>query len=357
MAKILIVDEAAGERSAVAALLRKHGHSVREAAAEEEALGMVRSERPDLLIVDILMQGMDDCHFVVRVRADPGLCQPRLLLRSTSTNEAESRALAHAFGAGFVVKPCTPEMLMAVVEARLTEPPPAAGASNAYLRSAGALVQPVVKLVRRVAERNAQLEVARTALDLEIKKRIWAEQELTQANKLLEDQAMRDVVTGLHNRRYLEESLAREESRARRMGQPLGIMMVDVDHFKTFNDTLGHATGDTILRGIGECMASHARGEDITARYGGDEFALVMARATQQIVWQRAEALRQSVRNQRLGHDGQELGPVSLSIGIAVFPDHGDSGHAVLHAADSALIQSKRQGRDRIMVMGEAAIA
>jgi len=279
-----------------------------------------------------------------------------VLLRAAANIEAETRALAHAFGAAFVLKPGTPEMLIAIVNASLSELPPPSGGGNQDPRSLDLLVQPIVKVVRRVAERNAQLDVVRTALDLEIKKRIWAEQELTLANRLLQDQAMRDVVTGLHNRRYLEESLAREESRARRTGQPLAIMMIDIDHFKTFNDTLGHAAGDAVLRAVGQCIASLARGEDITTRYGGDEFTLVMAQATQLIVWQRAEALRRSVRTLEIGHNGQQFGPVTLSVGIAIFPDHGDNGQSVLQAADAALIRSKQAGRNRI-VMGETVSA
>src|SRR5882672_7339100 len=226
MAKILIVDEATANRGGVAPVLRKRGHDVLEASDGDAAIELLRSERPDLMLVDVLMQGMDGCQFIFKVRADMDLVQPRLLLRTTKDSEAEARALAHAFGAAFVAKPTNPEMLIAVVAASLAEPMPALGGQNGRQRSVGVLVQPIVRLVRRVAERNAQLEVARTALDLEIKKRIWAEQELTQANVLLAEQAMRDVVTGLHNRRYLEESLAREESRAKRVGEPLGIMMV-----------------------------------------------------------------------------------------------------------------------------------
>src|SRR5260221_2439608 len=103
------------------------------------------------------------------------------------------------------------------------------------------------QLDRGVAERDAQLEVVRAALNQEIKKRLWAEQELTQANLRLQDQALHDGLTGLYNRRYVEESLVREESRARRSGQSFGVMMIDIDNFKRFNDTLGHAAGDAVL--------------------------------------------------------------------------------------------------------------
>lgn len=350
MANVLIVDAAPINRRFVASQLRGHGHRVLETSDPEEALKLVRTERPDLILVDILMPGMDGCQLILAVRSDRGLVQPRVLLRAAANVEAETRALAHAFGAAFVVKPANPETLVAVVNATLAEPHPGNGAGNPDPASLDLLVQPIVKLIRRVAERNAQLEVARSALDLEIKKRIWAEQELTQANLQLRDQVMRDVVTGLHNRRYLEESLAREESRARRLGRPLAIMMIDVDHFKSFNDILGHDAGDKVLRAVGRCIASQSRGEDIVARYGGDEFVLLMAQATREIAGQRAEALRQGARKLEIGSNGQRLGPVTLSVGIAIFPDHGDSGQAVLQAADVALIRCKHEGRNRVVM-------
>jgi len=180
---------------------------------------------------------------------------------------------------------------------------------------------------------------------------------LTQANRMLHQQAMRDTVTGLHNRRYLDETLPREVSRAKRQNRPLAVMMVDIDHFKEINDTLGHAAGDAVLRAVGQCLVSGSRGEDIVARYGGDEFALVMAQASPQIVWQRAELMRQGVRKLALGgKQGPALGPVTLSVGIAVFPEHGDSGTAVLQAADAALLISKNSGRNRVTV-GEGVSA
>jgi diguanylate cyclase (GGDEF)-like protein len=356
MANILVVDEARTNRRFVASLLRNRGHQVREASDAQEALGLIRSERPDLVLVDILVPGMDGCQFILAMRSNPDLVQPRVLLRSAANVEAETRALAHAFGAAFVVKPANPEMLVAVVHATLAEPQPGNGGRKPDPAAFDLLVQPIVKLIRRVAERNARLDVARTALDLEIKKRIWAEQELTQANQLLRDQAMRDVVTGLHNRRYLEESLAREESRARRMRRSMAIMMVDIDKFKSINDTLGHAAGDKVLLAVGRCLASLVRGEDIAARYGGDEFVLLLASATPEIVLHRAEALRVGVRKLENGGNGQLFGPVTLSVGIALFPEHGASGQAVLQAADMALIRSKQLGRDRVIV-GETAIA
>jgi len=353
MANILVFDANSVSRRMVAALLRNHGNCVRDVGDAAQALTLVRQERLDLMIIDIATPDIDGCKFVVRMRCDPSLPQPRVLLRAGASVEAEGRALAHALGVSFVIKPTNPELLLATVSATLGEPPPQERAAAADHESVDMLVQPIARLLRRVAERSAQLEVARTALDLEIKKRIWAEHDLLHANRRLHDQAMRDSVTGLYNRGFLEESLDREKVRAKRHGHTLAVMMIDVDHFKEFNDTLGHTAGDAILRSVGQCVASLSRAEDLVARYDSDEFALMMANASRQIVWQRADLIRQRARSLEIGGNDHQLGPISLSVGIAVFPEDGASTRAVLQAADRALISSRQAGRNGV-AMGEA---
>jgi diguanylate cyclase (GGDEF)-like protein len=350
MAKILVFDTNPVSRRFVVALLRNHGNSVRDVGDPREALMLVREECPDLMIVDIAAPDMDGCRFVVQMRCEPGLPQPRVLMRAVAGVEAEARALAHAFGASFVVKPTNPELLLATVSATLGEPAPPRRGPPADKPSAETLVQPIARLLRRVAERSAQLEVARTALDLEIKKRIWAEHDLMHATQRLHDQAVRDSVTGLYNRRFLEESLDREISRARRYGHTLALMVFDVDHFREFNDTLGHTAGDAILSSVGECMLSLSRREDLVARHGGDQFALMMVNASREIAWQRAELIRQRARSLEAGGNDQRLGPVTLSVGIALLPEHGDSAQALLQAADAALLRSKQAGRNRVAI-------
>lgn len=349
MPDILVFDANPVSRRYLAALLRNHGNTVRDCGDAAEALAQLRPRCPDLMIIDITAPDMDGCRFVVQLRCEPALPQPRVLMRANASAEAEARALAHAFGASFVVKPTNPELLLATVSAALAEPAPQPrGPPSGEGLAVDTLMHPVARLLRRVAERSAQLEVARTALDLEIKKRIWAEHDLMHANERLHDQALRDSVTGLYNRRFLEESLAREGSRARRHGHTVSVMMFDVDHFKEFNDTLGHAAGDAILRSVGQCMLSLSRPEDLVARYGGDEFALMMANAPHKIVAQRADLIRQRARSLAIGGHDQQFGPVTLSVGIAVFPEHGQSTEAVLKAADQALVQSKQVGRTRL---------
>jgi diguanylate cyclase (GGDEF)-like protein len=280
--------------------------------------------------------------------------------------ETEARALAHACGVyNLVATPAEPEALLAVVNAALSEPLPRAqnlrrdlGPIGTYLRQiAGKLYlrlkeleQLNARLNQRAASWMEQLEVARSALGQEITKRLWAERELTQANLRLHDKAMRDALTGLYNRGYLEESLDREASRARRHSQPLGVMMIDIDHFKRCNDTFGHAAGDAVLRTLGQYLLSLARAEDIPCRYGGEEFVLVMAHAAPATVRERAERLRLGVQELNIEFDGRSVGPITLSVGIAMFPDHGENGQAVLQAADAAMYRAKQAGRNRVVI-------
>src|SRR2546429_1278475 len=348
MANILVFDVNSASRRLIAALLRNHGNCVRAVGDADEALRLVRLERPDLMIMDVAAPDIDGCKLAVRMRCHRSLPQPRILVRAVASVEVEARSLAHVFGAAFVIKPTNPELLLATVSAALGEPAPQEAARVADQQSVELLVQPIVRLLRRVAERSAQLEVARTALDLEIKKRIWAEHDLVHANRRLHDQAMRDSVTGVYNRRFLEESLAREKVRAQRHGHTLAVMMINVDHFREFNDTLGRTAGDAILRSIGQCVVSLSRAEDLVARYDGDEFALVMANVSRQIVWQRADLVCQRTRNLQIGHNDPQLGPITVSVGIAIFPEDGTSTQAVLEGAEHALISSKRAGRNGV---------
>jgi diguanylate cyclase (GGDEF)-like protein len=168
----------------------------------------------------------------------------------------------------------------------------------------------------------------------------------------LRQQAIRDPLTSLFNRRYMEESLEREIRRAARGGTPVGIIMFDIDHFKRFNDTYGHDAGDTLLKAVASFLKAHVRGEDIPCRYGGEEFILILPGAPLEVSVQRAERLREGVKALEVAHDGQGLGRITASLGVALFRDHGTTGEAVLHAADVALYRAKQGGRDRVVVAG-----
>jgi diguanylate cyclase (GGDEF)-like protein len=148
----------------------------------------------------------------------------------------------------------------------------------------------------------------------------------------------------------MEETLEREIHRARRGGRPMSVLMLDVDSFKQRNDVFGHEGGDTVLREIAGLLRANLRKEDIPCRYGGEEFILVLPDAALQGASQRAEQLREAVKRLSIPYQGQKIGSITVSIGVAAFPEHGHDGHALLQAADAALYQAKRDGRDRVSV-------
>ena len=166
--------------------------------------------------------------------------------------------------------------------------------------------------------------------------------------EVLRGQSIRDPLTGLFNRRFMEESLERELRRAVRGKLPVAVLMMDIDHFKRFNDTFGHQAGDALLRALGNLLKETTRGQDVVCRYGGEEFTFVLTGAPLDAARQRAESLLEEIKHLNVRHGGQLLGAITLSIGIAMFPDNGDSVEHLLKAADVALYRAKEEGRDRI---------
>ena len=183
----------------------------------------------------------------------------------------------------------------------------------------------------------------------DITERKQAQDALLKSEALLREQSVRDHLTGLFNRRYLEETLERELLRASRKKLSLGIMMLDVDNFKQFNDTFGHAAGDAVLSKIGNLLLVHVRGEDIPCRYGGDEFIIVLPDASRVVTRKRAELIIKYARQFHLQFDGKTLNPVTLSVGVAAFPENGFAGNVLLKAADDALYRAKHEGRSRVV--------
>jgi diguanylate cyclase (GGDEF)-like protein len=166
----------------------------------------------------------------------------------------------------------------------------------------------------------------------------------------LKYQAVRDPLTGLFNRRHMEESLERELLRAARNDKPVTVLMIDIDRFKLFNDTFGHEAGDILLRELGSVFSSITRGGDIACRYGGEEFLLILADATLETGCERAAKLREQVANLQISHRAETLRRITLSIGVAGFPEHGTSAAQIVKSADEALYRAKAAGRDCVVV-------
>jgi diguanylate cyclase (GGDEF)-like protein len=196
------------------------------------------------------------------------------------------------------------------------------------------------RMNRRLHQAQGELRSANEALSEKVR-------EITALHGRLQEQALRDPLTGLFNRRYLDETLEHELARAKREGYALSLAMIDVDHFKAINDTYGHQAGDEVLKALGALLNSQAREGDLACRYGGEEFVLVTPRMPLATARQRAEQWRTSFAAQKIRHGDLELA-VSFSVGLATFPDHGAHAEALMRSADEALYRAKDLGRNRV---------
>jgi diguanylate cyclase (GGDEF)-like protein/PAS domain S-box-containing protein len=171
-----------------------------------------------------------------------------------------------------------------------------------------------------------------------------------QLRETLREQSIRDPLTRLFNRRFLEESLARELQLADRNHLPISVLFLDLDHFKKFNDTFGHDAGDLVLQSLADLFLRFFRTTDICCRYGGEEFAIILPESTSKDAVIRADVMRAEVKSLRLKYKKESLGPLSVSVGVAAFPEHGSTADELLKIADQCLYESKVRGRDVVTV-------
>jgi len=170
----------------------------------------------------------------------------------------------------------------------------------------------------------------------------------------LENQSIRDSLTGLFNRHFMQISLEREMTRARRRKQIMAVLMLDADHFKSFNDTHGHAAGDAALKGFSEVFRSNIRAEDIACRYGGEEFTIILPDTTVKGACDRAESILTAIANLKIAFGQQTFGGFSVSIGMTFFPGDGASADELLQHADAALYDAKHNGRNQVCLYERA---
>ena len=163
-------------------------------------------------------------------------------------------------------------------------------------------------------------------------------------------QADRDPLTDLFNRRYLEKALIREVDRAAKRETPLCVAMLDLDHFKRFNDTYGHAAGDALLEQVGALLRARIRGRDIACRYGGEEFTVILSDSNGPDSLHRIHQLQKEVRELSFVHEGHSHQGLSVSIGVAIYPEHAANPRDLLKVADAALYRAKSEGRDRVVI-------
>jgi diguanylate cyclase (GGDEF)-like protein len=229
-----------------------------------------------------------------------------------------------------------------------------------YLLGVGQMAWQRNQTLRRLRQELRASEASLQAANEALRTRLL---EIEQLQLQLQDQANRDSLTGLFNRRYLEATLRREQARCQREGQPMALLMLDIDHFKTINDTHGHQAGDEVLRRMSALLTAQSRQGDIPCRIGGEEFLLLLPGMAAAQALERAEQIRQAfaagvdTADDASGSGSAPAAPATqatVSVGVAMFPEHGTSMDALMHSADAALYAVKRSGRNGVRLHGQS---
>ena len=297
-ASILLVDDAPANLQVLAGMLKERGYKVRPVPSGKLALLAARKDPPDLILLDINMPQMNGYEVCERLKADDNLKGIPVIFISALTEPLDKVKAFAIGGVDYLTKPCQVEELHARVETHLK------------LR----------RLQIKLEEANALL---------------------AKANGRLEVLAVTDGLTGLKNRRAFQEKLQEEVGRVTRYPASLSLLLLDVDHFKRFNDTFGHPAGDDVLRCVARLLTENSRSTDFVARYGGEEFVTLMPNTDQQGSLVLAEKIRKAVERS----DWRDR-PISVSIGVATMTTANGDGMVLLKEADAALYRSKKNGRN-----------
>jgi diguanylate cyclase (GGDEF)-like protein len=290
---ILVVDDDPNQRMLVKLRLEAEGYRVREASDGEEAIESIREESPGVVLLDVMMPKMDGYETSKAIKSNP-LTAHIPIIMLTAKGDVSDRVDGLDKGADdYLTKPFDPRELVARVRASM-----------------------------RVKELQDQLK----------------------------EMAIRDELTGLHNRRYFDQAMDSEVTRANRYGRDLCCLMIDVDHFKRVNDTHGHDIGDAALATIARLLNQDMRATDVVARYGGEEFVVLLPETELSGAAICAERVLDTVRSHAF-HEVEGLGQITVSVGVAALDLEGDeTGEKLVDHADAALYEAKNGGRDRGMV-------
>jgi diguanylate cyclase (GGDEF)-like protein len=287
--EVLVVDDNIDKLTLLQTALTQAGYNVRTALDGVEALALVESYQPDLVITDVMMPRMDGYELAQRLRADPRTkFIPVIMQTAAGQKKGDTRRASEAGALGYITDPTDLDLLLA--------------------------------RTRTLLEFKAYLDTC-------------------------EELAFTDSLTGLANRRRFERQLDREVNRTLRYGHPFTLMMIDIDHFKRLNDTFGHNAGDLAIRSIGKVLQEGTRGIDLAARLGGEEFAVLLVETDLQGGVEVAERLRVAISSMALPFGAR----VTASLGVAECPSCAQTSDGILKAADEALYDAKRAGRDRVV--------
>ncbi len=306
--KILVVEDSRANRLLLTQHVERFGAIALPAETGEAALAVFAHQRPDMILLDVVLPDIDGFVVAQRIRAmeKQGDWTPIIFLSSLGDDASIEAGIA-AGGDDYLLKPVSEIVL-------------------------GAKIRAMQRLV-----------LMRTSL-------LALTQKLDAANKELVRISSSDGLTGVANRRFFDETIALEWRRARRHSNSIAMLMCDVDFFKLFNDTYGHQAGDDCLRKVATAISLNTeRPSDLVARYGGEEFVVVLPETTIGGALMVAEKIRQAIRELNIAHESSPGGRVTMSIGIAsAAPGFDNPPDDLIHAADKALYRAKREGRDRV---------
>lgn len=309
--KALVIEDTVTSATLICHLLEKMGLQPVHARDGQSGIEEFKRNKPDLVLLDIIMPGMDGFEVARRIRQleKDGEWTPIIFLSARTSDDDLALGISVG-GDDYLVKPVSEVVLRAKVRA-----------------------------MQRIAQMRCSLLVLTRKLD--------------EANRELTRLSAADELTGIANRRCFDETLQREWRRAIRAGTPMALLVVDVDHFKQFNDGYGHQLGDDCLKDVARLLESCLRRPtDLVARYGGEEFAVVLPETDAAGAAQVAQAMREAVQGAQIEHAFSTVAPVvTVSVGAAVtLPSRSDDegSRALLQQADQALYQAKRQGRNRV---------
>ncbi len=306
--KILVVDDIALNRKLQKTYLESVGYQVVIAVDGADALQRIGEESPDLILLDVMMPKMNGFQVCRRLKSlDSTRFIPIIMV--TALNEVEDKVQGIEAGADdFISKPFNKLELLARVKSLL-----------------------------RIKHLHDELE-------LKIKELEIAQSKLIQL-------AITDGLTGLHNYRYFKEQLSQEITRAKRHNTNVSIAMIDIDYFKNYNDTHGHPAGDLILKTIADLLRNNIRKIDVAARYGGEEFALILAETDKQAAGFVANKIKNLIERQKFDYEEtQPNGKLTISMGIATFPEDAMTPDELVKMADQRLYCAKKAGRNRVVL-------
>ena len=299
MARILIIDDSKLILHVAKTILSKQGHQVILAEDGKTGLQKAAAEHPDLILLDLILPGMDGYQVCQQIKKE-ALTSDIPVIMLTSKSEPSDKVRGLEMGASdYVTKPFDEGELIARV--------------NIHLQ------------IRTLHE------------------------SLKEKNRQLKELANRDGLTGLYNHRYFQETISRDFQKALRYHESLSCVMLDIDHFKKFNDTYGHQTGDMVIKTLGGLIDKLTRDSDLSARYGGEEFVLLMYHTASREAFMVTERLRNAVEQHKFQADNQVL-TVTISLGVVSFP-HPEiaDAKALIECADKALYRAKEEGRNRVV--------